>query len=322
MNSAIVTGACGFVGRHLVQALLDQGIRTFGTYRTQQELDAFPQELKSATTLYHCDITNPEKIKEVISTYDYDAIFHLAGIAHVPYAERNFDEAFAVNTVGTGHILEALKSNKQCLMVYVSSSEVYGRQYQGTVPYTESHPIEPSTLYGITKYSAEMLCDLYFKNWGVRSIIFRPFNHIGPFQSSLFVASDFARQIAAIEKELSEPRMSVGNLSVKRDFSDVRDVVQGYIVAAKKHLHGNDVEMYNICSGKAVTIQELLDILLSLSETPITVDIDSAKLRKNENPILFGSYQKLNQHTGWKPSIPLRASLKDILDYWRKQVQS
>lgn len=321
MNNVLVTGACGFVGAHLVHALTEQGIVTTGTFRNPRELDALPQTLKEAAAFYHCDITNASKVHDLIQSVQPSVIFHLAGIAHVPYADRNFDEAFAVNTVGTTHILEALREAKDTLLVYISSSEVYGRHYQGAVPYTESHPIEPSTLYGITKYAAEMVCDLYYKKHWVRSIIFRPFNHIGPYQSSLFVASDFARQIAMIEHGLTEPVILVGDVSVKRDFSDVRDVVRGYIEAAEKHLSTPGCDVYNICSGKAVTIQQLLDSLLSCTDRKIEVKVDSNKLRNNENPMLFGSYQKLNQLIGWKPTIQLERSLGDILDYWRKHVQ-
>jgi len=317
MKNVLVTGICGFVGKHLAESLLEKEYSVHGIYHLQSDIDSFPSALKDRTTLIECDISDSRKLNSIFSDHNYDAVFHLAGIAHVPFAEQNMDSAFSVNSVGTGNILNSIKEKPGCKLIYISSSEVYAPLPDEKMPYTEAHPVSPSNIYGITKYCAEMLCCVYSKKWDLKTIIFRPFNHIGPYQSPLFVASDFARQIALIENGKMEPEIKTGNLEVMRDFSDVRDVVEGYILAAEKI---NYTETYNICSGKAIKIRDLLGHLLSLSSESIKVTVDNNKFRKNEHLVLKGSYLKLNEHTGWEPKIPLAKSLSDILDYWRKNI--
>ncbi len=317
MKKALVTGICGFVGRHLSELLIKKGYMVYGIYQLPADIDLLPSQMKEQLTLFECDITESEKIRQIFLSHDFDLVFHLAGIAHVPFAEKNLETAFSVNVIGTGNILNALKEKPNCQMIYVSSSEVYAPMPEEKMPYTESHLVSPSNIYGITKYSAEMLCSLYSKKWDLKIIIFRPFNHIGPYQSPLFVAQEFARKIALIEKGQNEPEIKVGNLEVMRDFSDVRDIVEGYVLAAEC-IHNS--ELFNICSGNAIKIRELLDQLLSISTIKIKVTVDETKFRKNDNLLLKGSYRKLNKLTGWEPKIPLSKSLTDILNYWRQNI--
>ncbi len=317
MRSALVTGSCGFVGTHLTRALLQKGYCVTGLYHNEYEFDSFPTDLKNKITSINCDITKKNLLTKTLENKSFDIIFHLAGIAHVPSAEKNLEQTFKVNTIATGYLLDIAKDIPNCKFIYISSSEVYERSASKDDPYTEISTISPINIYGITKYASEQLCAVYSEKWNLKNIIFRPFNHIGPGQNPLFVASDFAKQIAMIEKGLVKPCINVGNLNAMRDFSDVRDIVQGYISAAEIL---DRCETINICSGKAVKISALLDTLLSFSDCSIKITADPKKMRKCENPVIFGSYDKFSKLTGWKPNIPLTDSLKDILNYWRKEV--
>lgn len=318
MKKVFITGICGFVGGHLTRLMLDAGYEVSGLYHLVSDLDAFDPELKEKVTLYQCDITDPDAVEDVLGTDQSDMVFHLAGVAHVPFAEKNPALAFAVNTLGTRTILETIKHHANKKFIYISSCEVYGRHPADHELYTESHPVLPSNVYGITKSSAELICSGYAKKYGVPVIIFRPFNHIGAGQHEAFVASDFARQIVLIEQGKREPVMQVGNLEVMRDFSDVRDVVRGYLLAAEK-IEG--FEIFNICSGTPIRIRSLLDTLLSLSDKDISVKVDPAKFRKNDNEYLGGSHRKLTELTSWKPEISLQQTLEEILNYWRRRIR-
>ncbi len=315
MKLALVTGSCGFVGTHLTRALIKKNYNVTGLYHDENELISFPNDFN--IDLLKCDITQKDALKTTLINRSFDVVFHLAAIAHVPSAEGNLEQTFKVNTIGTGYLLNIIKDIPDCKFIYISSSEVYERSSSKNDPYTELSPILPSNIYGITKSASEQLCAVYSKKWNMRNIIFRPFNHIGPGQSPLFVASDFAKQIAMIEKGLINPTINVGNLNAMRDFSDVRDVVRGYISAAESVDHN---ETINICSGEAVKISDLLDILLSFSDFSIEITADPKKMRKCENPVIFGSHKKMSNLTEWKPRITLTDSLKDILNYWRKEV--
>ena len=276
----LITGIGGFVGAYLARELSDRGHIVKGICKGQTELEKTFIELQGAAELFVCDICEQQSVDEIFESVDVDCVFHLAGIAHVPFAEKNCDLAFSVNTLGTMHILNAMVKKSVKKIIYISSSEVYGRQGLDGKPFIEASPVMPSNIYGISKASAEMLCNAYSSKYKINSIIFRPFNHIGPCQSPLFVASDFANQIAQIEKGDKPPCIYVGNLDVMRDFSDVRDIVNGYI----------------------------------------QVKIDPAKIRKHETYYLGGSHDKLTKTTGWIPDIPLKKSLNDILEYWRENI--
>jgi len=316
---ALVTGIGGFVGGYLARELLSNGHIVKGICKTQAEIDNASLSIPGEVEFFECDISCQEEVDKVFNSIDIDCVFHLAGIAHVPFAEKNCDLAFSVNTLGTMHVLNSMLKNSVRKIIYISSSEVYGRQGLDGKPFVESSSVIPSNIYGISKASAEMLCSVYSSKYDMKSIIFRPFNHIGPGQNPLFVSSDFASQIAMIEKGDKPPCIHVGNLDVMRDFSDVRDIVNGYTKVAEKV---NTNEVFNICSGQKITIKELLDMLLSMSTKPIEVKIDNSKVRKHETYYLGGSHSKLTETTGWVPEIPLEKSLNDILEYWRKKVFS
>ena len=316
---ALITGIGGFVGGYLARELLRNGHAVKGICKTQAEIDNASASIPGQVEFFECDISKPDDVDLVFRSIDVDCVFHLAGIAHVPFAEKNCDLAFSVNTLGTMHILNAMQKTSVNKIIYISSSEVYGREGLDGKPFLETSSVSPSNIYGISKASAEMLCTAYSSKHDITFIILRPFNHIGPGQNPLFVASDFAIQIAMIEKGDRQPCIHVGNLDVMRDFSDVRDIVKGYTKVAETV---NTNEIFNICSGHKLTIKELLDTLLSMSAKQIEVKIDSSKVRTHETYYLGGSHSKLSETTGWQPEIPLEKSLYDILEYWREKVFS
>jgi GDP-4-dehydro-6-deoxy-D-mannose reductase len=201
----------------------------------------------------------------------------------------------------------------------ISSGEIYGRATSDDLPLSESAHIEPANIYAVTKATVELLSQLYIARYGLDIVILRPFNHLGPRQGPSFVSADFASQIARMEAGLAPPRIEVGDLTVERDFTDVRDTVRGYWMAAEK---GKTGEVYNLCSGRPYTIQHILDTLLGFAQVSIEVHRDPAKCRASEIPVLVGTAEKFRRATGWSPETPLETTLRDTLDYWRQKVRS
>ena len=197
------------------------------------------------------------------------------------------------------------------------SSEEYGLVLPDEVPIKETNPLRPLSPYAVSKVGQDLLAYQYFRSYGLKTIRTRGFNHTGPRRGEVFVTSNFAKQIASIEAGLREPVIRVGNLDAQRDFTDVRDMVRAYWLAVTKAKHG---EVYNLASGKAVTIRELLDQLLALSETKVEVEVDPERLRPSDVEILLGDFSKFKADTGWEPSIPLEQTLRDTLDFWRQKL--
>ncbi|HEY0068550.1 MAG TPA: GDP-mannose 4,6-dehydratase, partial [Chloroflexia bacterium] len=197
------------------------------------------------------------------------------------------------------------------------SSEQYGLARPEDIPIDEDTPFRPNNPYAVSKIAQDALAVQHFLSWGQQTIRVRAFNHIGPGQSELFVASAFARQVARIEAGLQEPVLYVGNLEAERDFTDVRDMVRAYLLAITQ---GEPGGVYNIGSGQAYTIQSLLDAFLAASKVPVEVRQDPARMRPSDIPVLLCDASRFKQRTGWVPQIPLERTLHDILDYWREMV--
>ena len=197
------------------------------------------------------------------------------------------------------------------------SSEEYGQVYPDEIPMKETNPLRPLSPYAVSKVAQDLLAYQYHKSYGLRTVRTRGFNHTGPRRGDVFVTSNFAKQIAEIEKGKRPPVLSVGNLDARRDFTDVRDVVRAYWLAAEK---GEDGEAYNIGSGKAMAMKEMLDKLLALTKVDVKIQVDPARLRPSDVPILLSDSSKFMTLTGWKPRIPLDRTFKDLLDYWRERV--
>jgi GDP-4-dehydro-6-deoxy-D-mannose reductase len=240
------------------------------------------------------------------------AVYHCAGAAHVGRAWDSTTPTFAINVRGTHHILQAVERAGGGARVLVPSSAlVYGSAAEAL---TESHPLLPASPYGLSKLAQEMLaaktCDT------LPVLIPRPFNHFGPRQDPHFVASGFARRIADIEMGRWAPQISVGNLEARRDLTDVRDTVRAYQMILER---GQPGRPYNICSGRAISIRELLDLLIARARVPLEVNVDPARYRPNDTPLLLGDPARLRDELGWTPRIPIEQTLDDLLEYWRSQ---
>ena len=202
-------------------------------------------------------------------------------------------------------------------ILLVGSGEEYGNSQLGKMPISEEANLRPANIYAATKACTNMIGAIYAKAYDMELMMVRAFNHIGPGQASLFVVSDFCRQAAEIEKGLREPVIKVGNLTAKRDFTDVRDVVKAYVKLIQA---GQAGETYNVGSGNAREIREILDLIISMSESEIQVEIDPNKLRPVDVPIIEADITKINQLTGWKPEISLEQTIRETLDFWRENV--
>jgi len=316
---AFVTGAEGFAGSHLIEFLIREGFETSGIYYSEQSFEPVKGILTDAK-LVECDVRDRDKLDRIVSEAVPEIVFHLAALASVPLNERNRTLSIETNFVGSCNLLDAVRGGApEARTIMISSSEVYGKVAPEQLPLDENDPVKPANFYGVTKASVELLSRFYVTRYGMDIVILRPFNHIGPRQGTAFVCADFASQIAKIERGLMPPLMNVGDLTVERDFTDVRDMVKGYLFAARK---GRAGEIYTLCSGTAHRIQEVLDILLDHAEVPVEVDQDPAKLRPSEIPVLMGSYEKFKQATGWSPEIPFETTVRDTLDHWRRQIGS
>jgi len=312
---ALITGISGFAGSHLAEFLIEKGYEVFGTFfdkSTFSNLNGFVNKIK----VYRCDIRNYDALKNVIEDVKPDEIYHLAAISFVPTSLKEPKLTFDTNLYGTLNLYQAvIDLEMNPMILFVGSADEYGIVNENDLPIKEECPLNPVNPYSISKASADFLSIFYFKNYSLNIIRVRPFNHIGPKQSPEFVCSDFAKQIAEIEKGLREPIIKVGNLEAKRDFTDVRDMVRGYWLALDK---GEPGKVYNICSERAIQIKGLLNHLLELSSRKVEIMKNPKRMRPSDNPILQGDSSKFRRRSGWKPEILLDKTLKDILEFWRK----
>lgn len=309
MKKALITGINGFVGRYLKQKLEQQGYLVAGTY-LPEKLQAMP------VNYYPVDLLKPEQIQEVIQIWQPDEIYHLAGQSSVALSWKMPIKTIEINVNGTLNLLETVRQHKpQCKVLVVGSSDEYGSVQQQDCPVKEEHPLNPVSPYGISKLTQEKLAQLYAKAYGMSLIMVRPFNHIGPRQSTGFVVADFASRIAAIEQGKAEPVLKVGNLHSFRDFTDVEDVATAYILLMQ---HGQPGEIYNVGSGRAQEIQTILEQLLALSNAEIKVEVDPQKYRPVDVPLVVCDNSKLVACTGWQPQKTLQQTLLETLNYWRE----
>lgn len=312
MKKALVIGAAGFVGSYLIRHLHDEWhMEVAATKLPGEQLTDLP------ASIYDLDILNKEDIIELLFDVRPDYIFHLAAQSSVSVAWNNPQLTVDINIKGGINVLDAVRElYYKPRVVMIGSGEEYGHIRPGETPIREENRLNPGNIYAATKACQNMVGSIYSKAYDMEIVLVRAFNHIGPGQSSIFVVSDFCRQVTEIEKGLREPVMYVGNLSAKRDFTDVRDVVRAYALLAQ---HGIKGETYNVGSGKAVEIREILNMIISLSESEIRVEIDPAKIRPVDVPVIEADITKLQQATGWQPDISLKDTIEEVLNYWRER---
>lgn len=309
MNALIIGGA-GFVGKYLLRHLNQE-------YPWNLYVTKLPNENinEKEVQVYNLDITDKSAIVDVLKKVQPDYIFHLAAQSSVAFSWKNPNFTVDINIKGCLNLLDAVRDCKITpKILLIGSGEEYGRIHSDELPLNEFVLPRPGNIYAATKVCQNIIGNIYADAYNMDIILVRAFNHIGPGQAPAFVASDFCRQVALIEKGLHEPIMKVGNLGARRDFTDVRDVVRAYGMLIQK---GKKGETYNIGSGKAVAIQSILDCILSLSTKKIDVEIDPSKLRPIDIPVIEADTNKITDCTGWKPQIKLEQTLKETLDYWR-----
>jgi GDP-4-dehydro-6-deoxy-D-mannose reductase len=313
----LVTGIAGFAGSHLAELLLQGGDEVCGT--------VFPGEstrnvegVKKHLRLVSCDIRDVDVVNGIIAEARPEEVYHLAAIAFIPDSIHAPRQTFETNLLGTMNLFEAAtKLADPPRVLFVGSADEYGMVEKNELPITEQNPLRPTNPYSVSKASADMLAYQYAVSGRINVVRVRPFNHTGPRQSSQFVCSDFARQLVEVERKRRPPEIRVGNLRPKRDFTDVRDVVPAYRDLLRR---GTSGEVYNICSGASVEIGEILTMLISASGGEVRVVEQSNRVRKSDAEEIRGSFGKLEQAVGWRPSIPLSRTLTDMLEYWREVI--
>jgi GDP-4-dehydro-6-deoxy-D-mannose reductase len=297
----LVTGVSGFAGGHLRSHLTLCGHEVLSLVRPG-----------SGDT--RVDVRDAKAVLESVERAVPDGVFHLAALAFVPHADSRVSQARDVNVAGTANVLDAARE-AGVRTVVVSSGAVYGHVPSADLPVVESASLAPVGVYAETKAAAETECE---RRAGFQDIVrVRPFNHTGPGQSCDYVCSAFARQIAEVERGLREPVVSHGDLTPERDFCDVRDVAKAYLDAFER---GQAGEVYNVCSGKPVSIGSILETLSEMSRVPLRTTVGEDRLRNAELDRVYGSAAKLREAAGWRPLIPLRTTLVDLLADWRQRI--
>ena len=316
----LITGCTGFVGSHLVEQcrIRYPQAELFGVTGHQTFHTVTPG--MSDVKLLVADITREEAIRQVVAISQPDLIIHLAAQSSVSASWRDPLGTLEVNAGGVIHLLEALRSEQLTpRIVLVGSGEQYGMVHPEDIPIREECPFRPANPYAVSKVTQDFYVYQYFVAYGLPILRARPFNHFGPRQASTFVIANFARQIALIEAKRTESVLSIGNLEAWRDFLPVEDVVAAYLAIAEQ---GQPGEAYNIGSGQARSIKEILDLLLTFARVPIQLREDPARLRPTDVPLLEADTSRLRTDTNWKPVVQFEFALQQTLDFWRTVITS
>ena len=304
---ALITGVDGFVGKYLSEYLLKQDYEVYGTTISENYKN-------NKINVEKMNLLDTEQINKVINDVKPDKIFHLAGQSAVGLSWEKPVLTVNINVNGTLNLLEAVRNySKDSKILIIGSSDQYGPIKPEECPIKENKIQNPQSPYGVSKKAQEEMCKLYVNAYNMNIVMVRAFNHIGAGQSKNFVVADFASKIVKIEKG-AIPVLKVGNLDTLRDFTDVRDIVRGYVMLLE---NGKIGESYNIGSGNVIKVKDILKKLISLSYKEIKVEIDKEKFRPVDVPIVQCDNSKIKEDTGWKPEISIDETLKDVLEYWR-----
>lgn len=291
--SVLVTGLTGFVGSHFAQLMPAVDLAESGRW---------------------VDLRDPERVREAVRAIAPEAVLHLAAQSSVPASVEDPRQTYEINFLGTLNLLQALRDARfQGTMLYVGSADVYGAVSETELSITEECPARPLNPYAVSKVAAEALCYQWSRSAQFKIVMARPFNHIGPRQSTQFAVSDFARQIVACRKGRAPPLLRVGDIDTTRDFTDVRDIVRAYAALLRT---GRNGEAYNVCSGVERSLRDIIGALCEVCGIEVQIEVDAERLRPAEQRRMRGSFDKLRRDTGWAPAIPFKRTLHDIVDYW------
>lgn len=311
-DTTLITGATGFAGGHLLDRLADRA-PLVAWYRPGGR----PPDTSRHIDWQPVDLLNPGMVAHAIEEASPTQIFHLAGAPQVASSWVSAVPHLRTNVLGTHHLLEAVRrSGRPCRILVVSSAQIY---QVSDDPVDENAPLVPSSPYGLSKLAQDRLADRAWRDDGMDVVIARPFNHAGPRQAPEFAVASFARQIARIEAGLAPPELRVGNLDTRRDMTDVRDVVEAYDLLMAAAPAGRP---FNICSGRAWKVRDLLDELLHAARVPVSVVVDEARLRPSDVPVVQGDASRLRSEMGWAPRIRVEQMLSDTLEWWRAETRA
>ena len=312
----LVTGAAGFAGSHLLDLLeRDSSIEIVAWRRPGERLPTGRSEHGGQIAWTTLDVRERDAVNAAVADARPVVIYHLAGAAHVGDAWVNTADALAINALCTHYVLDATRRAGSRPRILIPSSAYVYQPSDDAI--TEDAPTRPNSPYGLTKLAQEMAGLEAFAEDGIPVLVSRSFNHVGPRQDPSFSTSSFARQIATIEIGKAEPVIFVGNLAARRDLTDVRDTVRAYRTIVERGTPGS---IYNVCSGVARPVADVLQGLLRAARVPIDVRVDAARLRPHDTPIVLGDCRRLRGELGWRPEIPFEQTLRDLLDYWRGMV--
>jgi len=305
----LVTGAAGFAGSHLVE-LLAGSADLVGWSRSAPSAELAPLARWQAA-----DLLDRDRVRALVRDLRPRQVYHCAGLPYVAESWSDSARSLETNALGTHHLLDALRrAGSPCRLLVVGSATVYASSAK---PLAEDAPLAPANPYARSKLAQELIALRGCVEDGLDVFVARPFNHTGARQAPAFVAPSIAKQIALIERRASEPVIKIGNLDARRDLSDVRDVVRAY---AALMAHGKPGEVYNVASGVARSIRSVLDALVSRARTPVRIDVDPARLRPHDSPVIVGDATRLKQAAGWEPVISFDQMVDDLLGYWRRTV--
>jgi GDP-4-dehydro-6-deoxy-D-mannose reductase len=310
---ALVTGAAGFAGSHLIDALLARGVTVEAWARPDTPPAFAPVEQN--VHWREVELLDRASVHTALARVRPATIFHLAGAAHIGASWQQVATTLETNVMGTANVLEGARMLDLGARILVPGSAAVYRDSPD--PLTEDAPLAPASPYAVSKLAQEQLA-LRAAADGQHVLVTRSFNHIGPRQGPAFASASFARQIAAIERGNVRPVLRVGNLAPRRDLTDVRDTVRAYIALVEG---GRPGVVYNVCSGHAPSMQEVLDGLLAHAAVRVRLETDPLLYRPHDTPIAVGDHARLTRDTGWRPAIPLDATLEDLLAFWRDVVQ-
>ena len=306
----LVTGATGFAGSHL----LDDLLRDHPTVAAWANPGGAAGAVRANVRWQSVDMVDRHGVARAIADLKPSIVYHLAGAAHVGDSWTDPVRPLRVNTLGTHHLLEAIRlADLQCQVLVAGSALVYRPSHEAL---DEDAPIGPPNPYGLSKLTQEVIAG---RDAWSPVFLARPFNHAGPRQSPAYVASAFAKQLAEIEAGAAPPVLSVGNLDARRDLTDVRDTIRAYRLLVEK---GRPARPYNICSGRAYRVGDLLETMLSLARTRIDVVVDPNRLRPADVPVVLGNPGRIASEVGWQATIPIEQTLSDLLEYWRQRTNS
>jgi GDP-4-dehydro-6-deoxy-D-mannose reductase len=309
----LVTGAAGFAGSHLLDLLSrDRDAALAGHLVAWHRPGGAASRDVPGVVWEPVDLLDRAGVHAALDRLRPSQAYHCAGAAHVGRSWQTTDATFGVNVRGTHHLLDGLRrSSPATRVLVVSSAMVYA---PASRPLTEEDPLVPASPYALSKLAQEMVSTT--DPDGPPTSIARAFNHFGPRQDPFFVAAGFARRIADIEAGRWEPEIAVGNLEARRDLTDVRDTVRAYRAIVER---GQPGRAYNVCSGHAIVIRDLLDMLIARARVPVRVRVDPARYRPNDTPLVVGDSSRLRNELGWAPAIPLEQTVDDLLQYWRER---